>query len=145
MKAKARTKREPDKLGSHEDGDCPIIEGVGEPPPNKMNPSERRYAKHLDELLASDAILWWAREPVSIRLARGSSYVPDFLVMRPDGAIEIHEVKSSRGSADFHNAKWHHAHRDSYSKWKIAANRFPVRFFMVWPENGSWCYRKAVT
>jgi hypothetical protein len=134
----SRKQRQQPRNGSHTEDDAHTLPvAVGEPPPNKMDATEKRYALHLDEQLRDGRILWWAREPVSIRLARGSSYVPDFLVMLADRSLEVHEVKQ-RGGQNFHARTHHHPHRDSYAKWKIAAARLPVRFYIVWPESGEW-------
>jgi hypothetical protein len=145
MKGKARTKRPEPRLGSHLEDDSPLPpESIGEPPQNKMDATETRYARHLDELLQRGEILFWVREPISIMLARNSYYRPDFLVMQPDKSLEVHEVKG-RGGQNFHSRKWHHPHRDGYTKWKIAASKLPVVFMLVWPENGGWAMKKALT
>jgi hypothetical protein len=55
---------------------------------------ERDYAKHLDLLKAGGAVADWRYEPITIRLAGGTRYTPDFLVYTPDDPMpEAHEVK----------------------------------------------------
>lgn len=60
---------------------------------------EKQYAGHLLERKLNDEIVDYRYERASFVLTpasefqRGSRYIPDFMVIFPDGRIEIHEVK----------------------------------------------------
>ena len=57
---------------------------------------EARYAAHLDMLVKAGEIKRWEYECLSLRLADGRFYRPDFLVVLPGGLErkpEIHETK----------------------------------------------------
>lgn len=54
---------------------------------------ERRYAAYLRAQVAAGEVLAWAYEPFNLRLGVRCYYTPDFLVLMPDGTIEVHEVK----------------------------------------------------
>lgn len=54
---------------------------------------EQRYSVHLNQLVAAGDILYYHYEPLKFILGPGSTYRPDYLVVRPDGKVEIHEVK----------------------------------------------------
>lgn len=80
-----------------------------------MNGLEKRYADHLEGLLRADAILWYAFDSLKLRLAPKTFYDTDFLVMKADLSIEIHEVKG-------------HWEDDARVKIKVAADKFPFKF-----------------
>ena len=87
----------------------------------EMNRTERRYAAELSaQMLAGEIIQWW-REPFSMRLTDTdglTTWTPDFMVLYPDGTLEMVDVKGSMG--------WESAQR---AKIKVAADRyFPFRF-----------------
>jgi len=63
----------------------------------KLSKPEREYRDLLRGRLARGEILWFAIHPISLKLAKGNSYLPDFMVVRLDGVIEIVEVKCSNG------------------------------------------------
>ena len=58
-----------------------------------MNRTEERYADHLALLKAAGRIANYWYESLKFRLADRTWYAPDFLVMLPDGSLELHEVK----------------------------------------------------
>lgn len=58
-----------------------------------MNKTELRYAQHLESLLRAGEIKRWDYEPVKLRLARNTTYTPDFRVVTLDDFITYHEVK----------------------------------------------------
>lgn len=102
-------------------------------PPGEMNGLETAYAKHLDELLHNHKILWWVYEGLKFRLAKNTTYTPDFTVMLPDGTIELHETKG-----------WWKD--DARVKIKMAAELFPFQFVGVTrrpkKEGGGWEYEE---
>lgn len=84
-----------------------------------LNGLEQRYADHLEQQRQDGFIAMWMAHPFSLRLAKGTHYEPDFLVVRnADMTVEIHEVKGFM-------------HRVGQAKLKIAAERFPFRFLLV--------------
>lgn len=83
-----------------------------------MNGWEKRYALYLDEQLSRGEILAYAFEALKLRLAKATFFDTDFLVVAKDGVIEIHEVKG-------------HWEDDARVKVKVAAEKFPFRFFAV--------------
>lgn len=76
-----------------------------------MNSLEASYAQHLEELRLQGEIAWWGYEPLKLRLADKTTYSPDFLVIRSDGVVEVHETKG----------RWHD---DARVKIKVAAEFF---------------------
>lgn len=65
--------------------------------PGEPNKPEKRYIERLQLLQAAGEVVWWAYEPIRLRLAHGCFYTPDFQVITPTetGAynLELHEVK----------------------------------------------------
>lgn len=107
----------------------PALQALGRLKTGAMNKTEVDYARHLDLLKASGDILWWAFEPLKLRLADNTFYSPDFGVLRADGALELHEVKGF----------WQD---DARVKIKVAAALFPAKFIAVKAEakkrGGGW-------
>ena len=59
-----------------------------------MNKTESAYADHLKAAqIAGEVAAWWF-EGIGLKLAPSCHYYPDFLVMLPDGRLEVHEVKA---------------------------------------------------
>jgi len=81
----------------------------------EMNKTESAYRDHLEALLHAGEILWYRFEGVTLKLADGCRYTPDFVLMNREGWIECHEVKGY----------WQD---DARIKIKIAAEMFPFRF-----------------
>ena len=81
----------------------------------EMNKTEFAYRDHLEALLHAGEILWYRFEGVTLKLADGCRYTPDFVLMNREGWIECHEVKGY----------WQD---DARIKIKIAAEMFPFRF-----------------
>lgn len=99
-------------------------------PPGQMNRTETRYADHLETRKRADEIIAYWFEPMSLRLAAGTFYRPDFMVMLADGLIEVHEVKGY----------WR---EDARIKIKVASEHFPFRFIAVrLLRPGVWEYEK---
>jgi hypothetical protein len=117
-------------------GSLPAEPARGELTDNPMNASEEAYARHLEAETQAGRVLMWAREPVTLRLAKGCRYLPDFMVVSADNRIEFHEVKA--GGAAKVNSKWRHPHRDGIVKIKVAADKFPFRFILASPCKGGW-------
>lgn len=79
----------------------PIIQGAA-PLPVRTNGKvdgvydsklERDYARRLEMLKHAREIWDWMYHPMRLRLADGTYYTPDFLVVMPGGLVEFHETK----------------------------------------------------
>ena len=99
----------------------------------QMNKTEQAYANHLAQLQAVGGILWHRFEGMKFRLADNTFYTPDFAVMKPDGHIELHEVKGY----------WMD---DARAKIKIAADMYPFRFIALKArakkDGGGWVVKE---
>ena len=87
-------------------------------PKGEMNKTEAAYARDLERRKQAGEILWYAFEGFKLRLAKNTTYSPDFVVMIATGEIECHEVKG----------RWED---DARCKIKVAAEQFPFRFIAV--------------
>ena len=94
-----------------------------------MNKLERRYADHLTLNQQAGHIIYWTFDSLKLRLAEKTFYTPDFLIMRPDDTLEIHEVKG-------------HWEDDARVKIKVAATLFPFKFYAVTLEKGAWVFEE---
>lgn len=98
-----------------------------------MNSLEQRYATELKARLDRGEIVFYAFEPVTLKLfedgVRGVRYTPDFLVVLASGEVQFHEVKG-------------HWEANARTKVKLAASLFPFRFLGVMPrrakDGGGW-------
>lgn len=81
----------------------------------QMNSTEQAYAAYLEGLRMAGHIAAYWFEAVKLRLAKSTFYTPDFLVILPDGSLEVHEVKGF----------WED---DARVKIKVAADLYPFRF-----------------
>jgi hypothetical protein len=96
-----------------------------------MNQLESRYAELL--MIATQTkpqeVATFRFERIKLRLADSTFYSPDFMVVRPDGLIEFHEVKG-------------HWEDDARVKVKVAAEMYPeFRFVAVmWDRREGWKY-----
>lgn len=93
--------------------------------PGEMNRLESEYAAYLRGLQHAGEVLWWAFEPIKLKLARLTTYTPDFVVMTKDGTLECHETKGF----------WQD---DAKVKIKVAAEKFPFRFVAITKKRGQW-------
>ena len=98
--------------------------------PGEMNGLETQYAHFLEEERLHGRVHAWRFEPVGLRLAEGCTYNPDFLVILPDGSVEIHETKG----------RWED---DALVKIKVAAEMFPWFVFRAFQwQKGVWVVRE---
>lgn len=93
--------------------------------PGVMNKTEACYAAYLEQLKNAGEVIWYAFEGVRLRLAKQTTYTPDFIVMNADGTIECREVKG-------------HWEDDARIKIKVAAEMFPFRFIAVKKDGSGW-------
>ncbi|MFA7254136.1 MAG: DUF1064 domain-containing protein [Patescibacteria group bacterium] len=95
----------------------------------KKNGLEQAYARRLEQLRAAGEVLWWRFEGLSLRLADGAHYKPDFAVQLADGTIELHETKGH----------WREAAR---VRIKVAAEQFPFRLLAVQLVDNHWKFEE---
>lgn len=95
----------------------------------QMNSTEAAYAQTLEAAKIAQEIVWYTFEGVTLKLADGCRYTPDFAVLRADGQLECHEVKGY----------WTD---DARVKIKVAAEKFPFVFKAVYKrpkkDGGGW-------
>ena len=96
----------------------------------QMNKTEQRYADELALLLRHGDIVFWQFEAIKLRLADNTFYTPDFLVMYPNGLVELVEIKGFWTSS-------------ARVKTKVAAELFWMfRFIALQPrpkkDGGGW-------
>lgn len=91
----------------------------------QMNKTEAAYAARLESLKLAGEIADYRFECLKLRLADNTFYAPDFMVLRPDGAFEVHEVKG-------------HWEDDARVKIKVAAAQFPFKFVAVKKTKNGW-------
>ena len=92
----------------------------------EMNKTEALYAAHLEEWKRLAIIADYRFECVKLRLADKTFYTPDFMVLKPDGTLEMHEVKGF----------WED---DARVKIKVAAAQFPFVFVAIKrAKGGGW-------
>lgn len=90
----------------------------------EMNKTETKYAEYLKQLQQNGDICWWKFESIKFRLADNCFYTPDFIILNNDCSVEIHEVKGAK--AIFQD--------DAKVKIKVAAENFPFRFKVIYPN-----------
>jgi len=110
---------------------------VVEKPAAYQSNIEQAYAGHLMMLAHAKQILWCSHEPINLRLAPRTYYLPDFMYLNSDGQLWIDEVKAFRKNKN--KAHWED---DALVKIKVAAELHPyLRFRGVTKKMGTWEYR----
>lgn len=89
-----------------------------------MNQTEQQHALRLEALRRAGEIQRWEYEAVTLKLADGCRYTPDFLVIENDGAIRFDETKG-----EFYRD-------DARVKLLTAARQFPFKFRLVRKRKG---------
>lgn len=95
----------------------------------QMNKTEAAYAARLESLKLAGEIADYRFECVKLRLADRTFYTPDFMVLRADGAFEMHEVKGF----------WED---DARVKIKVAAELYPFKFIAARKQKGAWVFEE---
>ena len=95
----------------------------------EMNKTEAAYAARLESLKLAGEIADYRFECLKLRLADNTFYAPDFIVLRPDGAFEVHEVKG-------------HWEDDARVKIKVAAELYPFKFIAARKQKGAWLFEE---
>lgn len=99
----------------------------------ERNRTEQAYYDYLLTLKNKGLIADFWFESMKLKVASNRcDYMPDFLVLRNNGALEIHEVKGSK--AVFQD--------DAKVKCKVCADKYPFRLKVVYPipkkQGGGW-------
>ena len=104
--------------------------------PGEMNRLESEYASHLKAREVAGEIAWWKFEALKLKLAKLTTYTPDFIVMRADGLLECHEVKPGSKGKPF-------MLDDAAAKLKVAAEHFPFLFVLAWWDRSEgWKFKE---
>lgn len=98
---------------------------LGRLPAGTMNKTETAYASSLELQKITGHVLWYLFEGIKLRLAKNTTYSPDFIVMTKEGFIECHEVKGF----------WTD---DARVKIKVAAGAFPFKFLAIKKTRQGW-------
>jgi len=95
-----------------------------------MNKTEQAYAALLEQRKLAGEIHHYQFEAINLKLAKLTSYLPDFFVILSNGEIEFHEVKGF----------WQGTGR---VKIKVAAENHPwFRFVAVQYKKKQWSYEE---
>jgi hypothetical protein len=95
------------------------MQALGRLKRGEMNKTEARYAKYLEQRKEAGEIVWFKFEGIKFRLADNTFLTPDFAIMLFDGHIVAHDVKGG------------YITDDSKVKMKVAADIYPIPFFIV--------------
>ncbi|NYT38888.1 DUF1064 domain-containing protein [Allopusillimonas soli] len=108
------------------------LQALGRLKSGEMNKTETAYSQLLQSRQHAGEILWYAFEGIKLRLADKTFLTVDFAVMDADGYLQMVDVK---GAA-------HLFSDDAKVKMKVAAERFPFAFKIVYPrpkrDGGGW-------
>jgi len=95
-----------------------------------MNKTEQAYADLLEQRKQAGEIHHCGFEAINLKLAKLTSYLPDFFVINADGTIEFHEVKG-------------HWMGNGRVKIKVAAENHPwFRFVAIQYKKKEWSYEE---
>lgn len=113
------------------------IYGLGRLKQGEMNRTEKAYSDYLLMLKNKGLIQDFWFECVKFKVASNRcEYLPDFLVLRNNGALELHEVKGSK--IVFQD--------DAKVKCKVCADKYPFPLYIVFPRpkkhGGGWIYEE---
>ena len=91
----------------------------------ELNRTESAYAMYLEGEKQAGRIADFWFESLKLKVADGACwYLPDFMILRPNGELELHEVKGSpRIFAD-----------DAKVKCKSVATQYPFALFVAYPR-----------
>jgi len=96
--------------------------------------TEAAYAHHLELERRAGFIASWKYEVMTLKLANGVRYTPDFVVETKPGVIELHEVKGRKGITFWTKPV-------SRVKFTIASEMFPywpLRVVFPGSRPGTW-------
>ena len=95
--------------------------------PGQMNKLETRFAEYLELQKKAGLIYWYDYEPIRLKLADRTTYLPDFMALMSDDSIQLFEVKGF----------WEQHAR---IKIKVAADKFPFKFTAVQWVKKEWSF-----
>jgi hypothetical protein len=108
--------------------------------PGQMNRTEQAYAARLEGMRISGEVEWYKFGAVTFKLAEDTRLTCDFCVMLPDLTIEFVDTKGrTKDKVKGGYKPW--IEDDAKLKMKVAAEMFPFRFAVVWPDPtkpGGW-------
>ena len=91
----------------------------------ELSQVETRYESHLQLLKITGKIQDYWPHKFTWRLANGTHYRADFLVLLPDGHLEIHETKGGKKNKD--TGEWQpFSEEDALLKVKWVAEQCPI-------------------
>jgi hypothetical protein len=93
----------------------PGARALGRLKAGEMNKAEAAYSAVLAGRID---VVWWKFEGVTLNIAPGVSYRPDFLVMLASGELQVHEVKG----------RWED---DAWRVFKVARDMYPFDFLVM--------------
>ena len=89
-----------------------------------MNNTEKRRAVELEAARRTGQIAAWWFEQWTFKLADDCRFTPDFVLQRPDGSLEVEEIKG-------------HWRDDALVKIKVFVEAFPFPTrVLVWKKDG---------
>lgn len=95
----------------------------------EMNGTEKAFSEFAETHRQAGLILGWWFESITLHLAPGLSYTPDFLILELDMELTFIETKPSYKDTDGKVKVF--ARDGSIDKVKVAANTFPFIFKMA--------------
>lgn len=102
--------------------------------PGVQNKLEARYEREvlIPAKLSGGVVDYWF-EAITLKLADGARYTPDYLVLDSDLVVELVDTKARWSNGQI-------AREDSLLKMKFAAQRFPLFRFVaaVWDKTAGW-------
>lgn len=102
------------------------MQALGRLKDGQMNKSEARFAQHLESEKQAGRILWWSFEGMKFKLAAATFLTPDFAVLAANGHLQMFDVKGARAIYT----------DDARVKMKVCADKFPLAFFVAFPQKG---------
>lgn len=110
---------------------APVKTVPGHMPRGLMNKLETRWAQELEFRRRAGDVAWYRFEAMTLKLADGCRYTPDFLVCLADGkdgadgTLELHETKGFMRD-------------DAQVKLRVCAEMYPFRLRLVRRVKGNW-------
>lgn len=99
----------------------------GRLPSGVMNRTEYAYSRYLEGRKLMGSVCGWWFERIKLKIANGRCWFePDFMILLPDGTVELHDVKGSRSVVQ----------EDALVKAKACATLYPFRMVFVYPVKG---------
>lgn len=110
--------------------------------PGQMNGTESKYADYLEQRKLAGEIVWYAFECITLKIAPDCRLNVDFMVMLPDGTIEMLDTKGGKKNKRT-GERTYHAEEDAIIKVRTAAAKFSMFIFaVVFPTPGGGWGRK---